>query len=124
MNWITKLEGFLTLNDREILQGAGRISAQLAKSHAETEFGKFRILDGIDDQSLDVSRICAWIGDHDDRHRRVKLRVLGARNVLERGEPHAEQQPEQQQRELPAPRRSTGLRTNQAQKRWRAVESS
>jgi hypothetical protein len=27
------------------LQGAGRISAQLAKSHAETEFGKFGILD-------------------------------------------------------------------------------
>ena len=44
-DWITKLEGFLTLNDREILQGAGRISAQLAKSHAESEFGKFRILD-------------------------------------------------------------------------------
>lgn len=44
-DWITKLEGFLTLNDREILQGAGRISAQLAKSHAETEFGKFRVLD-------------------------------------------------------------------------------
>jgi hypothetical protein len=44
-DWITKLEGFLTLNDREILQGAGSITAQLAKSHAETEFAKFRVLD-------------------------------------------------------------------------------
>ena len=44
-DWITKLEGFLTLNDREILQGAGCIAAQLAKSHAETEFTKFRVLD-------------------------------------------------------------------------------
>ncbi len=44
-DWITKLEGFLTLNDREILQGAGRVSAELAKSYAETEFGKFRVLD-------------------------------------------------------------------------------
>ncbi len=44
-DWITKLDGFLTLNDREILQGAGRISAQLAKSHAETEFAKFRVID-------------------------------------------------------------------------------
>ena len=44
-DWITKLEGFLTLNDREILQGAGKVSADLAKSHAEQEFGKFRVLD-------------------------------------------------------------------------------
>lgn len=44
-DWITKLEGFLTLNDREILRSAGRISADLAKSHAETEFSKFRVLD-------------------------------------------------------------------------------
>jgi len=44
-DWITKLEGFLTLNDREILQGAGRVSAELAKSHAEQEYDKFRVLD-------------------------------------------------------------------------------
>lgn len=44
-DWITKLEGFLTLNDREILQGAGKVSAELAKSHAEQEFDKFRALD-------------------------------------------------------------------------------
>jgi len=44
-DWITKLEGFLTLNDREILQGAGQVSADLAKAHAEQEFDKFRVLD-------------------------------------------------------------------------------
>lgn len=44
-DWITKLEGFLTLNDREILQGAGTVSAQLAKTQAEQEFDKFRIVD-------------------------------------------------------------------------------
>ena len=42
-DWITKLEGFLMLNDRKILQGAGRISAELAKEHAEGEFAKFRV---------------------------------------------------------------------------------
>lgn len=41
-DWITKLEGFLTLNDREILQNAGMVSAELAKSHAEGEFTEFR----------------------------------------------------------------------------------
>lgn len=44
-DWISKLEGFLALNDREILQGAGKVTAELAKSHAEQEFGKFRVLD-------------------------------------------------------------------------------
>jgi hypothetical protein len=43
--WITKLEGFLILNDRAILQGAGLVSAQLAKQHAEGEFTKFRVQD-------------------------------------------------------------------------------
>jgi len=40
-DWITKLEGFLTLNDREILQNAGKVSAQLAKTYAEEEYDKF-----------------------------------------------------------------------------------
>lgn len=44
-DWISKLEGFLTLNDREILPGAGKVSAELAKAHAEQEFSKFRVLD-------------------------------------------------------------------------------
>ena len=41
-DWITKLEGFLSLNDREILTHAGKISADLAKSHAEREYTEFR----------------------------------------------------------------------------------
>ena len=35
----------MTLNDREILQGAGKVSAQLAKGQAEQEFDKFRVVD-------------------------------------------------------------------------------
>lgn len=44
-DWVAKLDGFMTLNDREILKDAGKVSAQLAKAHAETEFAKFRALD-------------------------------------------------------------------------------
>lgn len=43
--WVDKLEGFLTLNDREILQSAGQVSAELAKQHAEVEFAKYRVLE-------------------------------------------------------------------------------
>jgi hypothetical protein len=43
--WIEKLEGFLSLNDREILQSAGQVTAELAKQHAEGEFAKYRVLE-------------------------------------------------------------------------------
>jgi hypothetical protein len=43
--WIDKLEGFLSLNDREILQSAGQVTAELAKQHAEGEFAKYRVLE-------------------------------------------------------------------------------
>ncbi len=41
-NWIEKLNGFLALNDREILDNAGSISHELAKENAEREFYKFK----------------------------------------------------------------------------------
>ena len=40
-DWIAKLHGFLTLNSREILQHAGRISHDMAKEFAEREYDKF-----------------------------------------------------------------------------------
>ena len=40
-DWVTKLHGFLTINDRDILTHAGKISHQMAKELAETEYGKF-----------------------------------------------------------------------------------
>jgi hypothetical protein len=40
-DWIKKLDGFLTLNDREILNHAGRISHQLAMEHAEGQYEVF-----------------------------------------------------------------------------------
>lgn len=42
-DWETRLSGFLTLFDHDILQDAGKVSAELAKAHAESEFEKFRI---------------------------------------------------------------------------------
>ena len=38
-----RFHGFLTLWDKDILKDAGRISAELAKAHAESEFEKYRI---------------------------------------------------------------------------------
>ena len=41
-DWIEKLNVFLTLNDREILNNAGSISHTLAKENAEREYEKFK----------------------------------------------------------------------------------
>jgi hypothetical protein len=41
-NWIEKLNGFLTLNDREILNNAGSISHEIGKENAEQEYKKFK----------------------------------------------------------------------------------
>jgi len=43
-DWEKRLTGFLQLWDREILQDAGKVSAELAKAHAESEFEKYRIV--------------------------------------------------------------------------------
>ena len=43
-DWATRLDGFLEFNGNEILTGAGKISHEEAKLHAETEFEKYRII--------------------------------------------------------------------------------
>ena len=43
-DWSKRLDLFLTADDREILQDAGKISAEIAKAKAETEFEKYRIV--------------------------------------------------------------------------------
>lgn len=43
-DWAKRLNGFLEFNGNEILTDAGKISAEQAKLHAETEFEKYRIV--------------------------------------------------------------------------------
>lgn len=40
-DWIAKLHGFLTINDRDILTHAGKISHEVAKTFAESEYENF-----------------------------------------------------------------------------------
>lgn len=43
-DWFKRLDEFLKLTDREILQNAGKISHQVAVDKAESEFEKYRII--------------------------------------------------------------------------------
>lgn len=43
-DWEIRLNKFITATDREILQDAGKVTAEIAKAHAESEFEKYRII--------------------------------------------------------------------------------
>lgn len=42
-DWIAKLDGFLSLNDRDILKHAGKISHEIAIQHAEKQYEEFNL---------------------------------------------------------------------------------
>ena len=47
-DWAKRLDLFLLADDREILQDAGKVTAEIAKAKAETEFEKYRVIqDGL-----------------------------------------------------------------------------
>ena len=43
-DWARRLDAFLELTERDILQDGGKVSADMAKAHAETEFERYRIV--------------------------------------------------------------------------------
>lgn len=43
-DWEIRLNKFIEATDREILQNAGKVTAEIAKAHAESEFEKYRII--------------------------------------------------------------------------------
>ena len=43
-DWAAKLDVFLELNDEVILQGKGKITSEIAKAFAESEFEKYRVI--------------------------------------------------------------------------------
>ena len=43
-DWETRLNRFIEATDRTVLQDAGKVTAEIAKAHAETEFEKYRVI--------------------------------------------------------------------------------
>ena len=43
-DWETRLNRFIEATDRGVLQDAGKVTAEIAKAHAESEFEKYRIV--------------------------------------------------------------------------------
>ena len=43
-DWETRLNRFIEATDRDVLQDAGKVTAEIAKAHAMSEFEKYRIV--------------------------------------------------------------------------------
>ena len=43
-DWEKRLNRFIEATDREVLQDAGKVTAEIAKAHAEAEFEKYRVI--------------------------------------------------------------------------------
>lgn len=63
--WAKRLDAFLEFTERDILQNSGKVSAEIAKAHAESEFEKYRI---VQDQLFesDFDRIVKQIESAED----------------------------------------------------------
>ncbi len=64
-DWARRLDGFLEFNGNEILTGAGKISHEQEKPHAESEFEKYRItqdrrFESDFDRLLKQTCYCQW----------------------------------------------------------------
>ncbi|MBF0155388.1 MAG: virulence RhuM family protein [Magnetococcales bacterium] len=71
-DWAKRLDQFLAFDDREILQNAGRISAQVARDHAKSKFEKYRIIqDRLFESDFDreVAKVQSSGGGDDDLER-------------------------------------------------------
>ena len=61
-DWEKRLDVFLEFNEEEVLKDKGRVSAEIAKSFAESEFEKYRIMQDKLYQS-DFDKLLLGIGD-------------------------------------------------------------
>ena len=83
-DWVRKLDAFLEFNERNILSHAGRVSADMAKQHAEQEFAKH-------EETLRIREATEPTSDLDKAVERIKR--------LEQQPPPAKQPPSKRAKE-------------------------
>ena len=65
-DWAKRLDLFLEFDDRKVLKDAGKITAEIAKQHAESEFEKYRIVQDRFFESDFDKEIKKQLGNHDN----------------------------------------------------------
>jgi hypothetical protein len=74
-DWEARLNRFITATDRQVLQDAGKVTAEIARAHAESEFEKYRIVQDRLYQS-DFDRLLVGNGES-DAVPQVEVKPLG-----------------------------------------------
>jgi hypothetical protein len=67
-DWIAKLDEFLRISDREVLDHAGRVSHEQAKGKAEAEFPMYVVF-GLDETKVNSDYFLHWLDSHEARER-------------------------------------------------------
>lgn len=66
-DWETRLNRFIEMTDRDVLRDSGKVTAEIARTHAETEFEKYRIVQDRLFQS-DFDRLVSQIENKKNRN--------------------------------------------------------
>lgn len=77
-DWETRLNSFIAATDREILQDAGKVTAEIAQAHAESEFEKYRIVqDRLFESDFDkfIEEAAASYPAHVETRRRGEMEI-------------------------------------------------
>ena len=75
-DWETRLNRFIEATDRSVLQDAGKVTAEIARAHAESEFEKYRI---VQDQLFesDFDRVVKAVGELEPTARQLEGKGRG-----------------------------------------------
>jgi hypothetical protein len=71
-DWVKKLDGFLMLNDRDILDHAGKVSHNMAKAQAELEYGQFKQSQKLKTAQIADDKDIAYLGNMLRQHEKKK----------------------------------------------------
>lgn len=74
-DWIEKLHGFLTINERNILQDAGRISHELMKDLAEKKFDEYKQIEAKQDFDFDEVALKAIESAKGKKKNKIKIKI-------------------------------------------------
>ncbi len=69
-DWEKRLNSFIEMFDYGILQDAGKVSAEIAKLHAETEFEKYRVIQ----DSLFMSDFDRYMLELEESAKKIRIR--------------------------------------------------
>ena len=75
-DWETRLNRFIEATDRSVLQDAGKVTAEIARAHAESEFEKYRIVQDRRFES-DFDRMVKAVGKLEHTERQLEGKVRG-----------------------------------------------